>query len=141
MVYGMEETPSDTEGAPNEISMLMPDNYRIKPLEYYRYTTRLDGFVSWYAKLKGGRILTKPFTFTGNELELNFASSAFGDVVVTVCDAAGNPLEGYRSNRIFGDSVARKVSFPKELSALKDVPVRLEFCLRDADLYSFKFHL
>ena len=140
MAYGMFETPADEEGAPNEISMLIPEScYRIKPVEYYRYTTRLDGFFSWYAKYRGGEILTKPFTFEGDELEINFSTSAFGDVTVTVCDESGNALEGYKSGKIFGDSVDRKVKFEKELKLLENTPVRLKFYLHDCDLYSFKF--
>ena len=140
MAYGIFETPADEEGAPNEISMISPENYRIKPIDYYRYTTRLDGFFSWYAKYRGGEILTKPFTFEGNELEINFSSSAFGDVTVTVCDETGNELDGYKSIKIFGDSTSRKVRFEKDLKLLENSPVRLKFELHDTDLYSFKFN-
>ena len=141
MAYGIFETPADEEGAPNEISMIIPDNYyRIKPIDYYRYTTRLDGFFSWYAKYRGGEIMTKPFTFEGDELEINFSSSAFGDVTVTVCDETGNELDGYKSIKIFGDSVDRKVKFEKDLKLLENKPVRLKFELHDCDLYSFKFN-
>ncbi|MBR3961154.1 MAG: hypothetical protein IKK13_02945, partial [Clostridia bacterium] len=73
-------------------------------------------------------------------LEINFASSAFGDVTVTVCDEAGNELEGYKSIKIFGDSVKRIVEFEKELKDLENKPIRLKFNLRDCDLYSFKFN-
>ena len=139
MAYGIFETPADEEGAPNEISMVVPENYRIKPIDYYRYTTRLDGFFSWYAKFRGGKILTKPFTFEGDALELNFSSSALGDVVVTVCDADGNALDGYQSKPVFGDSVDRRVCFEKSLKTLENQPVRLLFELRDCDLYSFRF--
>ena len=140
MAYGIFETPADEEGAPNEISMIVPENYRIKPIDYYRYTTRLDGFFSWYAKYRGGEILTKPFTFEGSELEINFSSSAFGDITVTVCDENGNELDGYKSIKIFGDSVDRKVRFEKDLKLLENTPVRLRFELHDTDLYSFKFN-
>ena len=139
-VYGLEETASDTEGAPNELSFLMPDCYRIKALEFYRYTTRLDGFFSWYSKFCGGEILTKPFTFEGDELEINFSSSAFGDIVITVCDENGDEIDGYKSIKIFGDSVDRKVDFEKKLKDLNGKPVRLKIALRDCDLYSFKFN-
>ena len=139
MAYGIFETPADEEGAPNEISMIIPENYRIKPIDYYRYTTRLDGFFSWYAKFRGGRILTKPFTFEGDSLELNFASSALGDIVITVCDTDGNALEGFKSKPVLGDSVDRIVRFEKQLKRLENHPVRLEFELRDCDLYSFRF--
>ena len=139
-VYGLHEMPSLTPGAPNEIAFYMPDNYRIKPIELYRYTTRLDGFFSWYAKYRGGTILTKPFTFEGNELEINFSTSALGDIIITVCDEDGNAIEGYKSIKIFGDSVDRKVKFEKSLCDLAGKPVRLKIELHDCDLYSFKFN-
>lgn len=141
--YGLYETESDNEGEPNEISFITYIKDLCGVAQWWRYTTRLDGFISWYAKYsggKGGEILTKPFTFEGNELEVNFASSAVGDMVVTVCDEDGNELEGYKTYRMFGDSVCRKVKFEKPLSALNGKPIRLKFNLRDCDLYSFKFN-
>lgn len=141
--YGLYETESDTEGEPNEISFIVPFKDVLGVAQWWRFATRLDGFISWYSKFnggKGGEILTKPFTFCGNELEINFSSSAMGDITVTVCDEKGNELEGYKSYRIFGDSVCRKVEFEKELKDLQCKPVRLKFNLRDTDLYSFKFN-
>ena len=141
--YGLYETESDVEGEPNEISFIVPNKSAYGVAQWWRYTTRLDGFISWYAKFmggKGGDVLTKPFTFEGNELEINFASSAMGDLSVTVCDEDGNELDGYKSIRIFGDSVDRKVEFEKPLKDLNGKPVRLKFNLRDCDLYSFKFN-
>ena len=138
--YGIFETPSDTSGAPNELSMLVPENYRIAPIVHYRYTTRLDGFFSWYAKYRGGRILTKPFTFAGDTLKVNFATSALGSMLVSVCDENGKELDGYQSVRMFGDSVDRHViGFEKPLQKLAGTPVRLQFELHDCDLYSFIF--
>ena len=138
--YGMVETPSDIEGEPNEISFINGDNYRIKAIDYYRYTIRLDGFFSWYAKYKGGNILTKPFTFEGNELEINFASSAFGGIKIVICDEDGNAIDGYESIKHIGDNVNRKIDFKKPLSELNGKPVRLSIELSDCDLYSFKFN-
>ena len=43
-----------------------------------RYKMRLDGFVSVNAPLSGGEFITKPLTFTGKELEINYATSAAG---------------------------------------------------------------
>jgi len=139
-VYGLHEMESYTEGAPNELVFYMPDHYRINSCEMYRYTTRLDGFFSWYAKHRGGTILTKPFTFVGSELEINFSTSALGDIIITVCDEDGNAIEGYKSIKIFGNSVDRKVKFEKSLCDLAGKPVRLKIELHDCDLYSFKFN-
>ena len=137
---GIYETESDVENAPNELSFLASENYRTNYINYRRYTIRLDGFFSWYSKYTGGEILTKPFTFKGSELEVNFATSVYGNLQITVCDGEGRELEGYKSNNLFGDSVARPAHFEKDLAELEGKPVRLKFFLKDCDLYSFKFN-
>ena len=138
--YGMEETESDVEGAPNELSIYVGEGYRVKNVHFRRYTLRLDGFFSWYAKYRGGLVLTKPFTFEGSELEINFATSALGHVVIALCDEEGNEIEGFKTGKLFGDSIDRKVEFQNSLSALNGKPVRLKFEIKDAHLYSFKFN-
>ena len=138
-VYGLVETEAEEEGAPNEISFYMGENYRIKNVNFRRYTLRLDGFYSWFAPYRGGEVLTKPMTITGDELHVNFATSAVGGMAVTVCDENGQEMEGYSSYVLFGDSVDRPVEFSKPLQELKGQQVRLKFYLKDAHLYSFIF--
>lgn len=137
---GIYETESSVENAPNELSFLCVENYRTNNVNWRRYTMRLDGFVSWYAKYKGGEVLTKPFIFDGSELELNFETGAMGTLIVTVCDENGNELEGYKTCEMFGDTVGRPAIFQKELKALEGKPIRLKFFLKDCDLYSYKFN-
>ena len=139
-VYGMEETQSDVEGAPNELSLYLGEGYRVQNVNFRRYTMRLDGFFSWYAKHSGGTILTKPFLFKGDKLELNLATSAYGHLIISVCDIDGNDIEFYKSDKIFGDSVDRNISFEKPLSELNGTPIRLKIDMKDAHLYSFKFN-
>ena len=138
-VYGLAETEAPEDGAPNEISFYMGENYRIKNVNFRRFTVRLDGFFSWFAPYSGGEVVTKPITVDGNELHLNFATSALGGVTVSLCDENGNELEGYRSYTMFGDSVDRPVEFEKSLGELSGKKVRLKIGLRDAYLYSFVF--
>ncbi len=138
-VYGLIETEAEEEGAPNEISFYMGENYRIKNVNFRRYTVRLDGFFSWYAPYRGGEALTKPFTWDGKEMHVNFATSAMGSMWVTVCDENGNELAGYTSYAMFGDSVDRPVEFEKTLSELCGKTVRLKFKMKDAHLYSYCF--
>ena len=137
-VYGLIETESEEEGAPNEISFYMGENYRIKNVNFRRYTVRLDGFFSWYAPYKGGSVLTKPFTVEAEEMRVNFATSALGGMTVSICGEDGEALEGYTSYEMFGDSVDRPVEFEKPISALKGSSVCLKFALKDAHLYSFE---
>ncbi len=136
-VYGITQTESDRPGAPNELSLYVGENYRVKNVNFRRYTVRLDGFFSWYANAKGGEVLTRPFLLEGDCLCLNFATSAISHLIVSVCDEEGRALEGYESGKLFGNSTARTVRFRKPLSALAGRTVRLRFKLCDAHLYSF----
>lgn len=137
-VYGLIETESEEEGAPDEISFYIGENYRIKNVNFRRYTVRLDGFFSWYAPYKGGTVLTKHFMVGADEMRVNFATSALGGMTVSLCSEDGEELEGYTSYEMFGDSVDRPVEFEKPLSALKGSCVCLKFTLKDAHLYSFE---
>lgn len=137
--YGMVETPSDIPGAPNEISMYAGRGYLSENSRLCRYVSRLDGFFSWHSDYAGGKVLTKPFTFTGNTMKINFATSGAGYVQFRLTDAAGNFLVGYDSGKVFGDSVDRTVFFSKPLNELCDREIRMEISMKDADLYSFKF--
>jgi hypothetical protein len=51
---------------------------------------RLDGFTSINAPYSGGKIITRPFTFTGGELEINYSTSAAGEIRIEIQDAAEN---------------------------------------------------
>ncbi len=137
--WGMVETAGDLPGSPNEISIYMGRNYRVNPVELCRYALRLDGFFSWHCDFKKGCVLTKPFTFDGNMLEINFATSALGHVRIRLCDEEGNDIEGYDSGNLFGDSVSRNVDFDAKLSALSGKTVRMKIDMKDAELYSFRF--
>ena len=139
LCHGMTETPSPIPGEPNEISLYMPANYRAGNVVLRRYGLRVDGFFSWSADFAGGKVVTKPVTFRGNTLFMNFATSSLGSVRVRILDEQGNPLGGYDSGNHFGDSLDRPVPFEEALSDLNGKPVRLEFTLKDADIYSFQF--
>jgi hypothetical protein len=138
-------TKSALEGAPDELSFYATESYWTDDSSAVRrYTLRLDGFVSVQAPLSGGELLTRPLTFTGKTLELNFASSAAGGVRVEIQDANGKPLPGYRLDEAeeqFGDSIERAVVWKggSDVSSLAGRPVRLRFVLRDADLYALRF--
>ena len=89
-------------------------------------------------------MLTRPITFTGSRLLLNFATSAAGDVRVEIQDGEGHPLPGYsleNAGELIGNEIERAYSWKAsdDVSALAGKPVRLRFLLRDADLYSFRF--
>ncbi|MGX5819313.1 hypothetical protein ACWKWU_14005 [Chitinophaga lutea] len=148
IAWSMVETKSALEGAPNEISIYAVEGFwgTIKKGmdALRRYTIRLDGFVSLHAPMSGGELVTKPFTFSGKELVMNFSTSAAGGIQVELLDAAGKPIPGYTAEdcpEFFGDTVDRKVSWKNgaDVSALQGKTVQLRFVLRDADIYSFRF--
>ena len=134
---GMIETPSPLPDAAPELSMFAFENHwgRI-PAELRRYTIRMDGFVSYHATFQPQRVVTKPFTFEGRALSVNFATSAAGYVKITL---RGNAAE-LTSCELFGDSIDRRVVFQGgEVSSLAGQQVTMEMEMSDADVYSFKF--
>ena len=139
LCYGMAETVSDRPGFPNEISLYVGEEERVRSVKLSRYTIRLDGFFSWNCGFAPGRVVTKPIVFDGSRLSINFATSALGYVRIRLLDPDGNALEGFDSGRLFGDSVDRPVDFEKDLASLAGKPVCLEITMSDADLYSFVF--
>jgi len=137
--YDMAFTDSDDAPGTPEISIYRPEGYNVNHSKMVRYTVRLDGFYSWHADYSGGTVLTKPVTFEGSALDINYATSALGHIRIVICDEAGEPIEGYDSDLMWGDMVTRNVDFEKPLSELSGKTVRLKIELKDADLYSFKF--
>jgi len=120
-------------------------NHRLRKLRL-----RKDGFASLHAGYRGGELLTKPFIFEGNSLELNAATSAVGQVAVELQTAAGTPIDGYTladCMPLNGDRIAWTVPWQRgdtattnELGQWAGKPVRLRFALQDADVYSFQFY-
>lgn len=145
LAWGVVETESSLPGAPAELSLYATENYwHGQGSRLRRYTLRLDGFVSASANWRGGRLLTKPLTFEGDQLEINFATSAAGSVRVELQDESGKPFSGFSladCPPVFGDSIERTVHWKggSDLSALSGNPVQILFELKDADLYSFQF--
>lgn len=139
------ETASSLPGAPPEMSLYaLEGSWHGSGNALRRYTLRLDGFVSIQAPLSGGELITRPLRFQGDRLELNFATSAAGDIRVEIQDVDGTPLPGFALDDcppIFGDELQRRVVWEgnRDLRSLADRPVRLRFVLRDADLFALQF--
>jgi hypothetical protein len=131
------------ETGEGEMSFYVNRHYGQPTAHLQRFALRTDGFASLRAGWRGGEAQTKPLTFTGRELELNFATSAAGGVRVEVQDVAGQPLPGLSLDdcvEMIGDRLARKVRWREAtLAGLAGTPVRLLLTLRDADLYSLRF--
>jgi hypothetical protein len=109
-----------------------------------RYTLRTDGFASVHAPYAGGELLTKPFKFSGNKLEMNFATSAAGGVRVELQDENGKAIPGHTladCPEMIGDEIERTISWSggTDVSKLAGKVIRLRFAMKDADLYSLRF--
>jgi hypothetical protein len=140
--YGLFETKS---AGGTELSLLFSEAYwREGEGRLRRYTVRLDGFVSVNAPYAGGEIVTKPLVFSGQDLHINYSTSAAGSVRVALQEASGTPIEGFSLDdctEIIGDSVDHTVRWAGEnkLTPLAGRPVQLRFTIKDGDLYSFQF--
>ncbi|MCL2517351.1 MAG: hypothetical protein FWF15_02190 [Oscillospiraceae bacterium] len=135
---GMIETPGSYPGTDNELSMYMFTHHWMGiPAHMYRYTIRIDGFVSYHATYKPQILTTKPFIFDGDELIINFSTSAIGYLYIKIKDEDGNEINSYE---IFGDKIDRQIGFiDGSPSQFKGKPVVMEIKMSDADIYSFKF--
>jgi hypothetical protein len=127
-----------------EMSVYVNQNYAQPTANLHRYSLRLDGFVSVYAPYKGGEMITKPFTFRGNKLDVNFSTSAAGSILVEVLDADGQPLPGYSlkdAQPLIGNEISRSVFWNgnSDIKSLEGKVIRLRFVMKDAHLYSMKF--
>ena len=129
---------------PSEMSIYVQRNYGQPSAWLERMTLRLDGFVSVNASYDGGRFVTRPLTFSGTTLEINYSTSAAGSIRVEILGTDGSPIEGFGladCPEIIGDEISRIVRWEdgSDLSGLIGKTVRLRFHMVDSDLYSIRF--
>ena len=134
---GMFETAPTHPGCDPELSFYCMENrFFPDPPEAWRYTIRLDGFVSRASRYPESMLTTKPFLFEGRDLFVNFSTSAYGHLCFTLTDADGNSIS---SSETFGDSTDRRVRFDGEIGGFAGRPVTLTVRFSDADLYAIQF--
>ncbi len=129
---------------PAEMSIYVNRHYAQTSWHIRRYVLRIDGFASVQAPYAGGEMITKPLTFAGASLHINFATSAVGGMRVEIQDAGGKPVPGFTANdcvEIIGDQIDRVVRWKAgcDVGKLAGKPVRLRFVMKDADLYAIQF--
>lgn len=135
---GLVETPSAVEGEESEISLLMPECDWVNETVLARYSIRKDGFVSLHA---GGKheecVVTKQFTYEGEELYANISTSALGYAYFTLTDWKGQSVT---SCEVFGDSTDKRIPFPKDaVKNLSGKAVTLTVRIKDADIFAIRF--
>src|SRR6185295_10547103 len=62
-----------------------------------RFTYRPDGLVALTADDKGGEIVTRPLSFGGAKLLLNYRAGEKGSLRVELTDAEERPIAGFRA--------------------------------------------
>ena len=130
---------------PNEMSVYVNQDYAQPTAHLRRYSMRLDGFASLQADATGGTIVTRPIRFQGDRLWLNFSTSAAGEIRVGLLDgASGQPIAGYAvedCQPVIGNEIERAVRWKggPAVSQVAGRPIRLQFALRDADLFAYRF--
>ena len=129
---------------PGEMSFFAQHSYAQPTTHLRRYSLRLDGLASVRASYKGGEMTTKPLTFSGKGLYVNYATSAPGGMRVEIQDAQGKPIPGYslaESRELIGNEVDRIVSWKSgtDVGQLAGTPIRLRFVMKDADLFAVQF--
>ena len=129
---------------PGEMSFYLKRHNQQPTAHIERMVLRTDGFSSLTAPYAGGEMVSKPFTFSGSELEINYATGAGGHLSVELQDEAGDSIRGYSESDcglIIGDEIERLVEWQgsPDLAVLAGQRTRLRVILKDANLYSFRF--
>jgi hypothetical protein len=126
------------------MSLYYMEHYRTNDVQIRRGVLRIDGLTSVQANFAGGEFVTRPLTFTGEQLTINYATSAAGSVKVEVQDATGTPIPGFTLDdcpELYGDRLDQTVNWTagSSLKTLAGQTIRLRFVMRDADLYALQF--
>ncbi|MDP7275512.1 MAG: hypothetical protein QF363_08540 [Planctomycetaceae bacterium] len=145
VAWNMVTTKSSLPGAPDELSFYASSGkWHGEGSKLTRHTLRQDGFVSVTSPYYGGELLTRPLTFKGSRLTVNFATSAAGTLKVEFQTPDGKPVKGFTladADETFGDELDRTLTWrgSSDVSSLAGRPLRLRITLSDTDLYSIKF--
>jgi len=128
----------------DKVMLFVARHYMQESWHIERLLLRTDGFTSVTAPWAGGEMVTRPLTFSGKQLALNYRTSTAGSLRVEIQDTGGTPIPGRALDgcpEIIGDQIERVVSWKQDadIGDLTGRPVRVRFELKDADLYSFQF--
>ena len=136
--------PRVVSTASGELSFYSVQNYRTPGVHIQRFTLREDGFVSVRADATTGTLTTNPFTFSGTQLEINYSTSVAGSIRIALLNESGTAIPGHTLDdcpEIFGDEISHTLRWNQinSVNVGTTHPIRLQFELKEADLYSFSF--
>jgi hypothetical protein len=141
MTWGLVQLPGDEK----QLSVYATEAYYTGPgSRVRRFTYRVDGFTSLGAGEEQGEAITRPFTFSGSQLAMNFVTRDGGAVRVELQDSDGKPIEKFALDDcrpLSGDALGQRVAWTKgsDVSALAGKPVRMRIVLAKADVFAFRF--
>jgi hypothetical protein len=121
-----------------------PTEMSIYTTPFRRFTLRTDGFASVHAGADPGTLETKLFRFVGDELSMNYATSAAGSLRIEIQDDQGKPIPGFSEKEsidIIGDEIDRVVRWKagSSVRALEGRPIKLRLSMIESDLFSIRF--
>ncbi len=121
-----------------------PTEMSLYATPFRRFVLRTDGFASVHTGADPGEMLTHPLKFKGQELVINYSTSAGGNLRIEIQDQNGKALPGYTlpdCNNLVGDAIEQTVGWKhgSDLSALAGQPVRLRIVMQEADLFAIQF--
>lgn len=116
-----------------------PDELSIYHRGGDRYVIRPDGFISVHAGAEEGSLLTKPISYEGSRMKINFSTSAAGSLQVEMLDGHGRVIA--QSKLLVGDAIDYPVEWTEDgvVEQLSGTTVQLRFRMKEADLYSYRF--
>jgi hypothetical protein len=110
----------------------------------YRYTQRVDGFVSLDFGPEAGRCVTAPVTVEGAGLLVNVDTGALGELRVGLLDENGSPIPGFAPEEcaaLHTNATGAAVTWKarRDVSSIQGRRVRAMFTGSRAKLYGFYF--
>ena len=132
------------EATPGEWSLYISEHYRWPDNRLRRLVLPRHRLASLQAGAQSGEFTTRPLTFAGDKLAINYATSAAGSIQIEIQDADGQALKGFAQADmapLYGDELEKVVAWKSgsDLSQLAGKPIRLRVVLQDADLYALRF--
>jgi hypothetical protein len=104
------------------MSLYTVANYAQPTCHLERFVLPLDRFASVNSPYLGGEFVTRPLTFTGRSLYLNFSTSVAGGIRIEIEDASGRPIPGYRladSIELTGNAIERAAAWKTGATAIQ----------------------
>ncbi len=94
-----------------------------------------DRYVAREADLNWGHLITRSVILKGQAMTVN--AKVVGEMRLRLLNQKGEPLAGYEWIEIKGDRIDYPISWKKSIQSLKGKAVRLEFQMRNAQLFGF----